>query len=268
MQRTHTTSFSVRRPPMPHLDPAAPPEPPATPRAATIARLAAAIAALRPGHPTRVAIDGVDGVGKTSLADELVLPLTALGRQVVRASGDGFHHPRARRYRRGADSAAGYFLDSFDHAALRAELLDPLGPGGDRSFRRAVFDHRSDQPLAMPREHACADAILLCDGVFLQVPALAAAWELRVWVDAPFDLTVPRAVRRDTGGTGEHGDRGDSAAAEAEAVRRRYEHRYVPGQQLYIVRCRPQDTADVVFDNADLDHPVLAWRRGEPGTSA
>jgi hypothetical protein len=39
----------------------------------------------------RVAIDGVDGVGKTTLADELVAPLQLLGRDVIRASIDGFH---------------------------------------------------------------------------------------------------------------------------------------------------------------------------------
>jgi hypothetical protein len=36
-------------------------------RAALLATLAADIAALGPGHPVRVAIDGVDAAGKTTL---------------------------------------------------------------------------------------------------------------------------------------------------------------------------------------------------------
>ena len=75
-------------------------------------QLAAAIAARRLDHPTRVAIDGVDGSGKTTLADELVEPLRRAGRDVIRASVDGFHNPRAIRHRQGRDSADGYYLDA------------------------------------------------------------------------------------------------------------------------------------------------------------
>ncbi len=49
----------------------------------------------------RVAIDGVDGAGKTTFADELAQALTAAGRVTIRATVDGFHHARAHRYRRG-----------------------------------------------------------------------------------------------------------------------------------------------------------------------
>ena len=46
-------------------------------RSIVINELASAIAAVRVHHPTRVAIDGVDGVGKTKLADELVEPVVS-----------------------------------------------------------------------------------------------------------------------------------------------------------------------------------------------
>jgi uridine kinase len=87
-------------------------------RNACVARLASMIAAVARPHPVRVAVDGVDGAGKTHLADELVRPLTHSGRQIIRASVDGFHHPRAHRYRRGRESADGYFRDSFNSAPL------------------------------------------------------------------------------------------------------------------------------------------------------
>lgn len=95
-------------------------------RAEMLALLAQSIAAVRLDHPARVAIDGVDGSGKTTLADELVEPVRRAGRAVIRASVDGFHNSRAVRYMRGPDSPEGYFLDSFDYAALKRELLDPL----------------------------------------------------------------------------------------------------------------------------------------------
>jgi uridine kinase len=80
-------------------------------RANRIDELATAIVAARSGHPTRVAIDGVDGSGKTTLADELVEPIRRAGRDVIRASIDGFHDPRAVRYARGRDSPDGYLRE-------------------------------------------------------------------------------------------------------------------------------------------------------------
>jgi len=214
-------------------------------RSGCLDQLATIIAAVRLDHPTRVAIDGVDGVGKTRLADELATPLARTGRQIIRASVDGFHRPRADRYRRGADSPEGYFRDSFDHAALKAALLDPLGPGGTRRVRTAIFDHRADRAVDVPDQTAAADAILLFDGVFLQRPELADSWDVRIWVEAPFEVTVSRAVRRDAGGA-------DEAAVEA-----KYQRRYVPGQILYLTQCAPKEAAHVVVNNTDFDHPEL-----------
>jgi uridine kinase len=70
-------------------------------RSACIQELAAAIIAGQRDHPVRVAIDGVDGSGKTTLADELVDLIHSAGREVIRASVDGFHNPRDVRYARG-----------------------------------------------------------------------------------------------------------------------------------------------------------------------
>jgi uridine kinase len=218
-------------------------------RVACIEQLATAIAAVRVDHPTRVAIDGVDGVGKTSLAEELVEPLQRKNRPVIRASVDRFHHPRAIRYRRGPDSAEGYFLDSFDYSALRSVLLDPLGPSGDRRFRTAVIDPGSDQPVDVPEQTAAANAILLFDGVFLQRLELAGLWDFRIWVEAPFDVTVARGVRRDAVGS----DRAPLIQDRYE----RYERRYVPGQLIYLDTCHPRDMANIIFNNVNLENPEL-----------
>jgi uridine kinase len=91
---------------------------------ALLARLANAIAALHPDRRIRVAIDGVDGAGKTVLADALAPLVIAEGCQVIRASVDDFHHPRAVRYARGRYSPDGFFLDSYDYPAFRRLLLE------------------------------------------------------------------------------------------------------------------------------------------------
>jgi len=60
-------------------------------------------------HPIRVAIDGVDAAGKTTLAQELVPIVQTGGRQVIRASVDDFLNHERIRYRRGNNSPEGYF---------------------------------------------------------------------------------------------------------------------------------------------------------------
>ena len=208
--------------------------------------LADRLAAVRPGHPLRVAIDGIDAAGKTTLADELVRPIEERGRPVIRASIDGFHRPRADRHRRGADSPEGYYQDSFDYAAVRAALLVPLGPGGSRSYRRAVFDFRTDTPATAPNEEAPSQAVLLFDGVFLLRPELADLWDYRIFVDVVFDVALRRAMTRD-----------QPLFGSAAAVEARYAQRYVPGQRLYLAAVRPWEQADVVVDNNDPSNPQI-----------
>lgn len=211
-------------------------------------QLSALVVSLAHAHPLRVAVDGIDTAGKTMLADELAPLIEAQGRPVIRASLDGFHRPRSVRYQRGPDSAQGYYEDSFDYASLRAVLLHPLGPQGNRRYRRAVFDFRADAPLATPEEEAPVNAVLLFDGVFLLRPELVDLWDYRIFVEVKMELALQRALHRDLPHFGS-----------VETIRARYLQRYLPGQRLYYQAVRPQELADVIVDNNDPSHPHLVF---------
>lgn len=215
--------------------------------------LADLIVAVERPHPIRVAIDGVDAAGKTTLADELVPCVEARGRPVIRAGVDSFHHPHAHRYRRGPDSPEGYFYDSFDYAAVKSSMLEPLGPGGDLYYQVAHFDYRTDAPVVSPRQRAAPDSILLFDGIFLMRPELAGCWDFRIFVNVTFETSLQRNLGRDV-------VEGDEVAREQYA--RRYAQRYRPGQTLYLASCRPTEQADAVVDNNDLRDPTLKMRTG------
>ena len=137
------------------------PDLPDVSRERVLEQLAAELARLE--LPARVAIDGADAAGKSTLADELE---KLLGESVVRVSGDAFLRPQRERYRRGRDSAEGYYEDSFDHAAFRASIME-------------------------------ADGLVLADGVFLFREELDDLWSFRVFVEISEEESLRRGARRD-----------------------------------------------------------------------
>ena len=212
-------------------------------RTRVLARVAAAVPDPRTlARPVRVGVDGTDGAGKTTFADELAVVLRAAGRLVLRASVDGFHHPREVRYRRGRTSPEGFFHDSYDLGAFHTVLLDPLAPDhvGPRRVRTAVRDHVTDTDPGAPWQIVDDATVLVLDGIFLQRDELADLWDLAVWLEVPFAETYARMAVRD----GCPADPDDPANA-----------RYRDGQRLYLAACAPGDRADVVVDNADVTRP-------------
>jgi uridine kinase len=194
-----------------------------------------------------VGIDGVDGAGKTTFADELATAVTSLGRAVVRISVDDFHHRRAVRYRRGASAPDGFWLDSYDYARLRRDVLEPLGPGGSRRYRPRAHDLTTDALLDLPAVTADAGAVVIVDGLFLHRDELAGDWAFSVFLAVPFAVAAARMAVRD----------GTDADPDGPGLAR-----YVGGQRLYFAACTPWLRADVVIDNADLEHPVISSRAG------
>lgn len=208
-----------------------------------LVRLAEAVGSVTVAHPLRVAIDGPPAAGKTTLADELAVVLRGRGYEVIRATIEGFLHPRAHRHRRGLYSAEGCYFDNHDDEALRRVLLDPLGPHGDRRFRREVYDKRTDTPVVAEQETAQADAVLLFDGVFLLRPELIDRWDLRIFVSTAFEGTLARAFVREQG------------RMEPDDIERRWRERYIPSQELYLADARPADRADIVVHNDEIERP-------------
>jgi uridine kinase len=212
-------------------------------------RVLAVIQTVMVTHPLRVAVDGPPAAGKTTLADELGDALRAQGRYVIRASIESFLLPRAQRYRRGELSAEGCYHDSFDYDALHRVLLDPLGPGGNRGFQRAVYDNQTDDAVSEPMTNAPVDAVLIFEGVFLMRPELFDRWDLRIFVSAEFEETLARARTRDVALYGTPAD-----------VERRFRSRYRPSQQLYFDTVRPTDHADILIRNDEPPRPVWEVR--------
>lgn len=195
----------------------------------------------------KVCFDGIDGAGKTTLANELLPVLEIEGLRIHRASIDGFHHPREYRYQKGALSPEGYYQDSFDYDFLTKKFLEPLiSLKEPRELVTARFDWKSDESVEPNRVLFRPGDILLFEGVFLQRPELVSYWDLKVFVDIPFELSLERGLKRDSHLLGGE-----------QATRTKYQERYIPGQKIYFGKVNPRASADVVIDNSCPSAPKL-----------
>jgi len=190
----------------------------------------------------RIAIDGVDGAGKTFFARELTNTLELRGTDVVHASIDGFHNPRTDRYQQGRTSPEGFFEDSFDYESLTRLLLGPFGDDGDGRFVRAVYDVSKEQPDELTTEAASPGTVLVVDGILLHRAELLPFWDYSVFLDVDFDVSIPRLAER------------DSMSPDPAADSNR---RYVAGQRIYKERCNPIHHATTVIDNNNLAQPRI-----------
>jgi uridine kinase len=197
------------------------------------------------GHPVRVGIDGVCGVGKSTFADQVANRIAALGRTVVRLDSDGFHHVRSIRYRQGRESARGYYEDAYDFDSLRDLTLIPLGANGSRKYATRVHDLTTDDRV---RNWAMApvDAIVLFDATFLQRDHLRDYWDQVIYLDASIKRAQARGVARDAEALGGHDD---AAAA--------YEKRYMAACRIYLAEQNPRERASIVIEHDDPAQPTL-----------
>jgi uridine kinase len=129
-----------------------------------------------------VGIDGRSGVGKSTFADELARELGHRELITIRSTTDSFHRPRDERFRRGATSADGYYLDSHQLDRIVEELLIPFREGADEVLVGA-FDEPSDMPLEEVI-NVGAKAVLVFDGLFLHRPEFSGLWNVSVYLDA------------------------------------------------------------------------------------
>lgn len=189
---------------------------------------------------TLVAVDGVDGAGKTTFADDLAAELADSGLTVIRISLDNFLNPAELRHAQGRTSPEGFVADTYDYPRFVEDVMEPLSCEGCGRYRDRSYDLVTEAPLNPPWQVAPDAAVVVVDGLFLHHDRLRDArgrkvWDLSVWLDVPFEVSVARLAERD----------GSPSEVDDPRIRR-----YVDGQRLYIERYRPHERADLVIDNS------------------
>ncbi|MFA9445956.1 hypothetical protein [Egicoccus sp. AB-alg6-2] len=99
---------------------------------------------------------------------------------------------------------------------------------------RRVYDVHAEHPVEAVTEPAADVQVLVFDGIFLHRPELRDLWDLTVFLEVDFEVSIPRGAARG------YGDPDPTAASN---------QRYVEGQRLYLAACRPRERATWVIDN-------------------
>ncbi len=167
------------------------------------------IEALEPGdrETKLIAIDGHGGAGKSYLAAWLS---SRLGAQVIHI--DDFGRP-GRPY------------DAWDWDRFRAQVLDPLLSDAPARYQRYDWD----EDRLTDWVGVAVGGVVIAEGVSVTRTELGDPWDLKVWVEAPYELRLARGVERD-----------------GEAMRDVWVDHWMPQEDRYEKAQRPRDRADVV----------------------
>jgi uridine kinase len=213
-------------------------------RGKLISNLANRILGLRMNHPVRVGVSGITSSGKTTLANELAEELLYRKKKIIKTSIDNFHNPRDIRYRKGKESAIGYYEDAHDYESFKQKLLIPLGPNGSLHYQTISLDLAKDEYVSPEVKVATKDMILIVDGTFLFKQDLCNLYDFKIFVNTDFELARKRGAKRE-----------ERAFGSYEKAEEMFIKRYHAASKLYLEQHSPQLNADIVIKNNDLSNP-------------
>jgi len=183
-----------------------------------------------------IAIDGIDGSGKSTFARRLRAELDAKGVTSIIVSIDDFRRPV--RWDELTEPEIDVYYDRYYDLGMAEHCLRAF-LASERQLTIPNYDIMTEQ-IAGTRDLVFADVqIAIIEGVFpLRVPAVREG--LHVYLDVNPDTARERIVARDI--------KKNRTRAETE---RRIGRRYFPAQERYHTAFTPQQRADIVIDNND-----------------
>lgn len=170
-------------------------------------------AARRPGVTTWIGVDGPGGSGKSTFAARVA---AAVERAVV-VPVDDFSGPNVLEW---------------DWQRLHREVVEPILAG--RAGRYQAWDWSVDAPGEW--HDVPAGAVVIVEGVSATRTEAQVPWTLQVWVDTPREIRLDRALARD-----------------GAAMMARWHEHWIPSEEAYMARERPQERVDLVVSGTEAD---------------
>ena len=192
--------------------------------------------------PIRIAINGIEGTGKTVLAEKLTKYLNSENLNAIQVSIDGFHFNKEVRYKQGRNSAKGYYEDSYDEIVFVEKVLKSSQTDFP-NYTTATHNLETDEYLSLEPIKLENNSILITDGAYLFKPNYRNHWDLKIYLKTSFEIAMKRGVERDK----------DSLGG-VELTKEKYEKRYHESSRIYLAENVPEKIADIVIDNSDFNN--------------
>jgi uridine kinase len=200
-------------------------------------------------NAVRVAINGIEGTGKTVFCEKLTEFLNENKLTAVQISIDGYHNFKNIRYRQGRDSATGYYKDAYNEYQFVENVLKS-SQNHSPFYVEKIHNIETDEEIEPVKKYLTQKHILLTDGAYLFKEIYRNHWDLKIYLKTDFETAQKRGIERDIDLLGGF-----------ESTKEKYEKRYHAASRIYIDENKPTDLADIVIDNTDFENLIILKNR-------
>lgn len=181
-----------------------------------------------------IGIDGLGGSGKTTIVKPLQLQLQNENYHSYVLHIDDFIHPRSIRYNYSKDEWDCYYNLQWRYDYLVKEILSPIKNGELIDKDIELYNKENDNYFT-ERVNLNYGSVLILEGIFLQRKELRDYLDFTVFLDVPQKIRLNRVLSRDKYIGGFHD------------IKYKYENRYFPAEEKYILEYSPATSADLVL---------------------
>lgn len=199
--------------------------------------------------PVRVAINGIEGTGKTVFAEKLTRYLNAQHFKAIQVTIDGFHFDKAIRYQQGRDSAKGYYENAYNELDFVEKVLK-ASQSETPNYTEATHDLETDKYVHLDPVFIDFDTVLITDGAYLFKPNYRHHWDLKIYLKTSFETALIRGIERDKTKLGGY-----------DSTKEKFKQRYHKASEMYLEENKPEQIADIIIDNTDFEDLILKKNR-------
>src|SRR3989442_2382943 len=185
-----------------------------------------------------VGISGIDGSGKSTMAQQIVESLKRQGLNAALIGVDAWHHPPEKRFNQ-YDPAQHFYDNAFRFDELFDTLINPLRH--NRSTHITVELTRLPEHDLYLHSYDLEEVdVIVLEGIFLFKKELKKNHDLAFWVECSFETALRRALLRNQEGLSE------------EEIIRDYRTIYFPAQRIHLTRDNPKSNVNGIVGNDEL----------------
>lgn len=184
-----------------------------------------------------VGVDGLGGAGKSTLANSLKLQLQNENYNSYVLHIDDFIYPKHNRYDLTKEEWHCYYNVQWRYDYLVKEILFPIKSGEIIDKQIEIYNRDNDEYFTQ-RVNLVHGSVLILEGIFLQRKELKDYLDFIIYLDVPQEVRLSRVLAR------------DGYIGGLEDIKRKYEKRYFPAEEKYILEYSPIETADFVLKNS------------------